>query len=368
MITQAELDKFKQSINTDNLSNLTDKELNDLLDQIKNYSSDQTYSDISNEQKNNNLNNLSNIFSRVGFDSNTSNNIANDLINSDIPQLYGNSYDNWKKFANILSKYGLSNTDITVTLNKLQDLNMGNDLSKFRFNLDRPNFTTESDLINSILTKRGKDTSVANAINSLPSDLAAQREDYLSRLSDYATHNYNENVVPGVMNNANVRGALFSGDVPDALSAQAINIQKELDSARSDLESQDNALYFNAAYQNKLKDLANSNTDYQSALANERANILTRQSQDFQTAQTNLLNKFNENLYAQDAERQLRVQEANYKKQQRLADKQNTASTFGQIGQIGGTLAGAYLGGPTGAMIGSQIGSGTGQTIGKSIG
>ena len=135
---------------------------------------------------------------------------------------------------------------------------------------------------------------------------------------------------------------------------------------RGQLEQEDLQLYFNAAYQNKLRQLLETRTDYASALEQERGELRKRSEQGFLRQQQNLDLSLEENLQRTAYERQLasetRRQVQSRDESERQARSQQIGAGAGAGGAIVGGIVGGIAGGPAGVAIGSSIGSQIGQT------
>lgn len=223
------------------------------------------------------------------------------------------------------------------------------------------NLKTAQDVLSTLKEKEVQSGVVQDYLTKLPEQLTEPREKYLQGLENVYSEQYKQNIVPQVEQLQNIRGTIFSGDLTDALSQEAVNIQGDLNSIRQELEQSDDELYFNAAYQQKVQQLLEANTDYRSAIENERANVLTRQNQDFQASQNKISSDFNMRMLERQQQRQEAAQAAQLRKQQQAQEGANRKALIGTIGSVAGGVAGAYAGGPVGAMAGSQAGSSLGE-------
>jgi len=329
-------------------------------------------SDLSNKRKNDAARTLMDAVNKVSPNHQIDLNSARtfiDKVSGGNYKLYGNDADTAQKVSAAWKNSNTGGTAYSAYIDAIRNSGLNPDPAYYNGQTDNsiPDYTDYTGQINSLLDKQVKDQTVNDFLTALPSDLSKNREDYLRQLQDYSTQNYNEDIAPAVQATINTRGLLFSGDLPDALGQAAIDVQSNLDQARIDLESQDNELFFNAAYQKKVQDLLDASTNYKSDLANERSNVLTQQNQRFTSNQNDLNAKLQQKLLLQSLDRQEALNKAQLEQQKNKLNKQNTSNLIGGIGQGIGTVVGASAGGPVGAAVGSQAGSGIGNITSDSI-
>ena len=277
-----------------------------------------------------------------------------EIIKDRAPEINPSRFEALKSFGNAIgSSYGGA-VQQGYYFKDIQDQSLDFSSDKKRLN----------ELISSRQEKSNAEQQVTDYLTSLPEELAKNREDVLSNEQERALGRYSESVVPSTLQNLNSRGVLFSGDTEDLLTAEALNLDNELNSFRQELEQQDNDFYFNAAYQNKIRQLLESNVNLQESLNYERNNVLTEQSRRFQASQSDLNRRLDEKLYENDAQRRLRLNETQLKLQKDAQDKANKNALYGQIGRIGGAIIGTAVtgGNPAGTAVGAEVG-GTAGTV-----
>jgi len=250
----------------------------------------------------------------------------------------------------------LSQADLEKKLQYLQEV--GATLGK-----TEQDYKPIEDLIAQSKQKAYDNAQIDDYLTKLPGELTQRREEHLAGETDRAIEAYTLDYVPRAMESANARGMLFSGDTSDLLTAGALDTAASLDDIRATLEQEDNQFYFNAAYQNKLRTVLESNVDVRNYIENERNNVLTDQSNRFQSSQNDLNRRLESNLTNRTYDSQLRARQAAAKKQQENAEGANRKALYSQLGTAAGTAAGATLG-PGGAIAGGSIGGAAGSTVG----
>ena len=220
-----------------------------------------------------------------------------------------------------------------------------------------------SQLTTSRKEKAVRDKDITDYLTALPGQLEGTREGYLSGETDRAVQDFEEVYAPRALESANARGMLFSGDSADLLTTGAFDVQDVIDKARIDLEAEDNQFYFNAAYQNKVRQALESSTNYKDAIANEQQNVLTTQQQKFTAKENDVSRSFQERMFQREQERSLALQQAQARRQRQAQDAASSSALYGQLGSTIGAIGGATVGGPAGSVVGSSLG----QTIGTSI-
>lgn len=258
-------------------------------------------------------------------------------------------------------------------------LNNQNNSNYIALNLggQEPSHDNQIKSIQDILASRGQQRSKDDAFNkyisSIPDELSANRESYLASQKPLAQQQF-QDYAQQALARENAAGRLFSGSVGDVLSTGAGAIQGGLEQARADLQSQDDAFYFNAAYQEQVRKLLEGRSDYNTALQTEHARVSTEQNTRFNQEQTGLNNTLSNDLLTQQYNNQLRAIQAQRQRQQDLANKQNQIGLYGGIGGAIGTIAGIGLApatggaslaipvalGAAGSTAGSQVGKGVG--------
>ena len=193
-------------------------------------------------------------------------------------------------------------------------------------------------------------------MSKLPEELRSNRESFLTSERQFANEEF-EDFIPQAQQSANVRGALFSGDVEDMLSQRAAELQGGLDLFSTQLEAEDMEFYGNAAYQNQIRKTLESREDYRTALEEERSRVFGEREKRFISAQSELDSVAEERLQRQQYERQLSSQEVRLKRQQDAEDRNRRNQNISSIGRTVGTIGGIAVtgGNPIGGVVGGQI-------------
>lgn len=207
-----------------------------------------------------------------------------------------------------------------------------------------------------------QDQAVEDFLSAEQRQSAADREDFLAGEEGRALEAFRESV-PRTLAGLNARGLLFSGDVPDALSTTALNLEGELEATRAELEAADNQFYFDAAYKHAIRKSLGGVEDYRAALDAEHNRIMTERENRFKVSQGNLDRTLDTELKRSDYQRTLDANRSRLKAQSDANKKNQFSELAGTLGKTVGTVAGAAVGGPVGGYVGGEYGG----TIGKGI-
>lgn len=201
-----------------------------------------------------------------------------------------------------------------------------------------------------------RNSEISDYLSKLPEELRSNRESFLTSERQFANEEF-EDFIPQAQQSANVRGALFSGDVEDMLSQRAAELQGGLDLFSTQLEAEDMEFYGNAAYQNQIRKTLESREDYRTALEEERSRVFGEREKRFISAQSELDSVAEERLQRQQYERQLSSQEVRLKRQQDAEDRNRRNQNISSIGRTVGTIGGIAVtgGNPIGGVVGGQI-------------
>jgi len=225
------------------------------------------------------------------------------------------------------------------------------------------------DLLSSRETKLKREGQLEQFQSGLQDELARGRTDFIRGEEDYARYVYENELKPRIEENLNVRGLLYSGDLATELARTGSGLQADIEQQALALQQEDDAFFQDIAYQNTFRKEIEAGNDVSSQLDFARNQTRTNQQQNFLRTQNDLRRRYQEQSYQKDLDRQLRVQEANLKRQQDLARKNQQSGLISSIGStagmIGGALIGAKLSNPVvGAQIGSQLGGTAGLMTG----
>lgn len=239
--------------------------------------------------------------------------------------------------------------------------------------IDSSGFQPDIQVIQDLVNARGEKAAKEQAINSyldteLPAELTTQREAYLSGESQRAQQMFDQEIRPNIEEEANVRGLLTSGYLPEALAAKATDIQSSLDTQRANVENTDYSFLADAAYRNKVRQLLEGQTDYRSALLNERQSQLSDQSNRFTASQNDINTKFQNDLTKQNYDLQLKQQTAALKRQSEMSRSNRNTQLISSVAGAAGAIGGAYFGGVGGAIGGGAAGNATGNAVPKEKG
>ena len=233
---------------------------------------------------------------------------------------------------------------------------------------------TSSDIkrIEDILKNRSesqkREADITSFVSEIPNELKAPREDRIKLLRELGDRRFDE-MAPQLIEREAAMGRLRSGSVGDVLASSYGDIQANIEAEQARLVSEDDAFYFNAAYQNQIRKLMEGRTDLSSSLATERQNIRTQQENRFQQGQYELNTNLSNDLMMQKYENQIRAAQEYRRRQQELASRANGAATMGTAAGLAGTVAGAGLGfiatggNPLGASLGASLGGGIGSGL-----
>lgn len=228
--------------------------------------------------------------------------------------------------------------------------------------------------IGDIISLRGRQTEAQSQadslVSSLPQELARGRNEFYNAAVGQGQQYFNESLAPSIMQSLNARGILNSGDLESELSRGAGDIQGSIQSSIMNQQAADDAFFMNAAYQQTFQKEIQAGQDLSSQVQNSRGQAMQNQQFGFQRIQGDLSRQYQDMIMNREQQRQMTLMRQNFDQQQRLANKQNQANEYGQIGQtvgsIGGAVLGAYFGGPPGAVVGSGIGGQAGAQFGQS--
>ena len=200
------------------------------------------------------------------------------------------------------------------------------------------------DLISTRKTAADKEGAIQSYLTEdLPSALTARREEYLGGATDRARGMFEQEIVPATMKEANVRGLLRSGYPETALTSKALNVQSDLDSLRAGIESKDYAFLADAAYQNKVRQLLEGQTDYRSALLSEQNKQLLEQGYRFEEGEAATNRNFQEKITQQNYQLQLKQQDAALRRQNDQYKSQQRSDLFNTAASAGGQIIGTYV-------------------------
>ena len=223
------------------------------------------------------------------------------------------------------------------------------------FTVKDQDIKTVEELLAGRKDKSAMEAELGQYIEGLPAELTNSRQDYLSSLTSGAERQFGMES-PKTMALLNSRGALNSGAAGDLLASTAGEIYEPIQRIQAQLEAEDNAFYANMAYQNKVRQLLETSADWRTSLDVERANVRSKQNQDFISAQDSLNSQYNSGLQEREYERALQATKARLD----AASKEKASSlTSGLIKagtKAGGSIVGSAVGGPVGGYVGGELG------------
>lgn len=239
------------------------------------------------------------------------------------------------------------------------------------YNVGRGDFSGDVKRLSDLTTQRGNrakaQTDVNDLITNLPQELMRGRQHLFQGEADSANQYYNDYLAPEVMQGLNSRGLLYSGDLESELSRTAGDVQGSLENAYTNQQSQDDAFFQNAAYQQTFMNEIQAGNDVTGQIANQRNQASQNQNMSFQRTQADLSRQFQALLQQKQQTRQIQAQDAQYRRQQE-ANKPNQWQALGQaVGTVGGAVVGNMvapgIGGYIGAGVGGQLGGAGGSAI-----
>lgn len=195
-------------------------------------------------------------------------------------------------------------------------------------------------------------------LGALPGQLQDSRDEYIRGELNRAKQVYDERVAPSVLNNLNVRGLLQSGDRLSSLAGAAAETFSPVQDKALQMEQEDNNFYQNAAYQATLKKELQGVSSARDYVAGQQSDISQSRSLNFQRAQADLARTYDESLFNRQQQTALTAQQAALKRQKDAADAASRNAIYGELGKVGGSIAGASIGGPAGGLVGMQAGQG----------
>lgn len=186
-----------------------------------------------------------------------------------------------------------------------------------------------------------KESAIEGYISSIPSELQASREEFMKGEEERAFGEL-ERQVPLVLQNLNVRGMLQSGEREDELTSRALNLGSSLEQIQSDLEAEDNQFYYDAAYRNALRKELESVEDYRSAIETKRGTVLKERERSYQSKQSELNRKLEEDLTSSNYARDLALRrKEEERRKQELEDERTSqliSTGIGSAVNLGGNL------------------------------
>lgn len=130
----------------------------------------------------------------------------------------------------------------------------------------------------------GRTKAIGDYLTSRREEFGALREEYLSGASERTEAEFLD-YIPEAIGQINSRGMLFSGEPEDLLTSKAVSLQGGLEDLRSQLETEDNQFYFDAAYEAAITKQLSARTDYQDAIRTERERIMGERNRSFSSKQ-----------------------------------------------------------------------------------
>lgn len=220
---------------------------------------------------------------------------------------------------------------------------------------------TVQDILGTRAEKANREASLSSFIQGIPEQQRVAREDYLSGLEGSLRDQFENDRIPRDLQSLNTRGLLDSpGEVADALSTGAFDIQSTIEQARIELEQQDYQFFYDMAYQDQLRKSLDAAKDYQATLSSERDKLRVDQENRFQSTENAINRDFNFKLQDIQYKQQLNAQEIRAKRQRDAQESAKRSQLYSQAGSAAGAIGGAAVGGPPGAMVGASVGSGAG--------
>lgn len=217
------------------------------------------------------------------------------------------------------------------------------------------------DILSGRAEKRKKESDISAFLADAPEQQRLAREDYLSGLEENLQAEFEQERIPRDFQSLNTRGLLDSpGEVADALSTGAFDIQSTIEQARIELEQQDYQFFYDMAYQDQLRKSLDAAKDYQATLSSERDKLRVDQENRFQSTENAINRDFNFKLQDIQYKQQLNAQEIRAKRQRDAQESAKRSQLYSQAGSAAGAIGGAAVGGPPGAMVGASVGSGAG--------
>lgn len=220
---------------------------------------------------------------------------------------------------------------------------------------------TVQDILGTRAEKANREASLSSFIQGVPEQQRVAREDYLSGLEGSLRDQFENDRIPRDLQSLNTRGLLDSpGEVADALSTGAFDIQSTIEQARIELEQQDYQFFYDMAYQDQLRKSLDAAKDYQATLSSERDKLRVDQENRFQSTENAINRDFNFKLQDIQYKQQLNAQEIRAKRQRDAQESAKRSQLYSQAGSAAGAIGGAAVGGPAGATVGASVGSGAG--------
>lgn len=220
---------------------------------------------------------------------------------------------------------------------------------------------TVQDILGTRAEKASREASLSSFIQGVPEQQRVAREDYLSGLEGSLRDQFENDRIPRDLQSLNTRGLLDSpGEVADALSTGAFDIQSTIEQARIELEQQDYQFFYDMAYQDQLRKSLDAAKDYQATLSSERDKLRVDQENRFQSTENAINRDFNFKLQDIQYKQQLNAQEIRAKRQRDAQESAKRSQLYSQAGSAAGAIGGAAVGGPAGATVGASVGSGAG--------
>lgn len=172
-----------------------------------------------------------------------------------------------------------------------------------------------------------------------PKALAAEREKFFAaqgaRAKDFVASEY----APQVVEQLGARGLADSGEVPDLIARKYGEIQSTIEQEQAAQEADDLKFFSDMAFKTTYQNLINSRTDIRGQLNFQDTALRQEQDQKFTSAQSDIQNKFNLDLFQQEQERALRTYQNQVNKVKQNQSDQFTANLVGQGVQTAGNVA-----------------------------
>lgn len=253
--------------------------------------------------------------------------------------------------------------------NFINDQNARNELSgTFDRLTGSPDTGEDISRIEELLTmRRGQadtDRQLEDHIQGLRGELGGITDERIRGLRELGGQQFQE-AAPGVLEREAAMGRLHSGSAGNALTGLYGDINQRIESEVANLKTGDEEFFFNAAYQNKIRQLMEGRTDLGSALNTGRQNARMQQDQRFQQGQFNLNANLQNDLLMQNYQNQLQAAQSMRQRQREMQNKARNAGMIGTVGGLAGAAIGTAIAPGVGTMVGSGIGSGIGGLFGS---
>lgn len=223
------------------------------------------------------------------------------------------------------------------------------------------------DIVGERATRTEREAQLSDFLKTVPGQLEQTTTEFIKPEAERAYTNLRDFIAPEVAQGLNIRGILNSGDLASEMARATGEVQGGIETTYGNLLSANQAFFANAAYEQTLRKAIEANQEVAGQIQFETARQRQEAQNRFKLAQQDIETSTNLSLFRRQQSRALDADRARLARNQDLYNASSRASSArnigGAVGQIGGAVAGSYLG-PAGTVAGGAGGRLAGEEIG----